>query len=282
MDAVNSRSPVSAVPPGEPPSVNPAFHWTRERWGHALRGHALDALAQHLFTSSQLELPANAGSSERARAWALLEASLGAAGAPLYRVRQVHGPVVRVVRADDVSSRDDRLLPDADAVVSNVRGAVLAVVAADCVPMLLVDPVRGAAAAVHAGWRGTCASVATAAVHAMAETWGTDPADLVAAVGPSIGPDDYDVGESVVEAFREAGHGPHEDAWFVRRGDRLLLDLWRANTDQLRAAGVRDAQLSVAGLSTYAYPGWFESYRRDGLRAGRLVAAIVVPGLSRG
>lgn len=277
MDIVNPGSPATARAVDEPPAAPAAFHWTREGWGHALRARGLEPHAQHLFTSSQLELPANAAAVDRARAWSALAGSLGATAAPMYRVRQVHGAVVRVVRADDPASADATQLPDGDAVVSNVRGSLLAVVVADCVPILLVDPVSRAAAAIHAGWRGTCASVASAAVAAMAASWATDPATLIAAIGPSIGPDDYEVGEALVEAFRDAGHGSRADRWFSRRDARLYLDLWRANADQLLAAGVREDRISVAGMSTFAYPGWFESYRRDGARAGRLVAAIVVP-----
>jgi polyphenol oxidase len=255
-----------------------AFHWTREGWGAALRATPIEAHAKHLFTSSQLRLPANASSADRERAWDAVTASLATPRHSLLRVRQVHGNTVRVARRDDAESVDPGRLPDGDAVVSNVAGMTLAVVVADCVPLLLVDPRRGAAAAVHAGWRGTCAAVTAAAVQAMRDGWGTDAADLWAAIGPSIGPADYEVGESVVEAFRSAGHAAAVPRWFSRGEDeRLRLDLWRANADQLEAAGVDGARIYSAGLSTAAHPGWLESYRRDGAAAGRLAAAIVVP-----
>lgn len=242
----------------------------------AIRSRRLDARAQHLFTSSQLRLPANAPGDERERAWHAVTASVGAPRDRLIRVRQVHGRQVRVVRASD-GIPDPAVLPDGDAIVSNLAGSVLAVVVADCVPVLLVDPRAGAAAAVHAGWRGTCAGVVTAALEAMVEAWGTRPQDLVAAIGPSIGPDDYQVGEALIDAFEQAGHGSSIERWFSRREDMLRLDLWRANVDQLEAAGVPAASISLAAVSTVAYPGWLESYRRDGPAAGRLVAAIVVP-----
>jgi YfiH family protein len=260
----------------EPPPVSPLFHWTREAWGQALRAAPLEAHAQHLFTSAQLQLPAQADTGQRARAWAAVTGSLGATPDRILRVRQVHGRIVRVVRAGDPAP-DPAALPDGDAVVSNVTGAVPAVVVADCVPLLLVDPRRGAAAAIHAGWRGTCAGVAPAAVEAMVEAWGTRPADLVAAIGPSIGAADYPVGESLVEAFEQAGHACAIDRWFSRVSGELRLDLWRANVDQLAAAGIVPSRIAVAGVSTAAHPGWLESYRRDGARAGRLVAAVVVP-----
>ena len=261
-----------------PPRVNPLFHWTRETWGLALRAAPLDAHAQHLFTSAQLRLPAQASHDQRERAWRAVAASLGASRDRVVRVRQVHGRGVRVVEAQD-GPPDTSLLPDGDAIVSNLSGAILAVVVADCVPLLLVDPRLGAAAAIHAGWRGTCAGVTTAAVEAMRKAWGTRPEDVVAALGPSIGPDDYQVGEPLIEAFAQAGHAATLDRWFSRRRGVLRLDLWRANVDQLIAAGVSAERICTAEVSTPAHPGWFESYRRDGPAAGRLVAAVAVPPL---
>jgi YfiH family protein len=251
----------------------------RESWGAALRATPLEPLAKHVFTSSQLRLPANATGEERERAWTAVTESLSAERSGLLRVRQVHGRTVRVARRDDPASADPERLPDGDAIVSNVPGTSLAVVVADCVPLLLVDPRKGAAAAIHAGWRGTCAGVTKAAVQAMREAWETDPADLWAALGPSIGPADYQVGDAVLEAFRQARHGEAITRWFTRGVDSALrLDLWRANIDQLTLAGARPERIFAAGLSTAAHPGWLESYRRDGAAAGRLVAAIAVPG----
>lgn len=247
-----------------------------------MRAQSLDAHTQHLFTSSQLRLPALADDREREFAWQAVTASLGVPRDRLRRVRQVHGRQVRVVRDGDASAMDAAALPDGDALVSNIPGMALAVVVADCVPVLVVDPRLGAAAAIHAGWRGTAAGIATAAIDTMAREWGSRPADLVAAIGPSIGVDDYEVGESLIDAFRDAGHGAAIDHWFTRVDGRVHLDLWRANRDQLEAAGVPPANIVIAGISTAAHPGWLESYRRDGAAAGRLVAAIAVPQMRRG
>ncbi len=274
----NSRGAADAVSTPGPPAVVAPFHWTRESRGAAQRAEPIEVHAKHQFTTSQLRLPANASQEERERAWEALTQSLGVPRQSLLRVRQVHGKEVRVVRRDDPASAGSGQLPDGDAIVSNVPGTMLAVVVADCVPLLLVDPRAGAAAAIHAGWRGTCAGVTRAAVEAMRDAWGTDPADLRAAIGPSIGPSDYEVGDSVFEAFNDAGHGPAAAHWFTRRRDgRLTLDLWRANSDQLVSTGVRTERIFVAGLSTATHTGWLESYRRDGPAAGRLVAAIVTP-----
>lgn len=252
------------------PVPDPAFHWTVEPWGPALRCTPLAAIAQHAFTSRQLKLP-------DAEAWSAATASVGGVPHQVRRVKQVHGNVVRVLRRGDTEAADPGARPDGDAVVSNVAGLLLAVMVADCVPILLADRATGAAAAIHAGWRGTCARVGSTAVDAMRRHFGTDPSDIVAAIGPSIGPDDYVVGEALIDAFQQAGHSAGDLArWFGRRDSRLHLDLWSANRDQLVDAGVPADRVFTCGLSTLAHPGVFDSFRKDGERAGRMAAIIAV------
>ena len=254
-----------------PPQPHAAFHWRREPWGLALRCRDLDRAAQHLFTTRQLALRDD-------ESWRLATASLGSSPDRLMRVTQVHGNSVRVLRRDEVADRAAGLRPEADAIVANQPGLVLAVVVADCVPILIADPVRGAAAAVHAGWRGTCAQVAPAAIAAMERQFGTNPADVVAAIGPSVGPDDYEVGASLIDAFATAGHSAqHIERWFIRTTPKPHLDLWLANADQLAAAGLRRDHIFISRLSTVAHPSVFESYRVDGEHAGRMAGLIVVP-----
>src|SRR5688572_5344023 len=254
-----------------PPLPDAAFDWRREPWGLALRCRALDGAAQHLFTSRQLALP-------DAESWRVATASLGATPDRLMRVKQVHGNSVRVLQRGEVPADASQQRPDADAIASNQAGLVLAVTVADCVPILIVDRVRGAAAAVHAGWRGTCAQVAAAAIAVMQREFGTNPADVKAAIGPSVGPDDYEVGDALIEAFAKAGHSPQQiDRWFIRTTAKPRLDLWRANADQLAASGLRRDHIFTCGLSTVAHRAMFHSYRLDGERAGRMAGLIVVP-----
>jgi YfiH family protein len=254
------------------PQPDAAFHWRREAWGEALRCRGLDPSAQHLFTSRQPALPDPEG-------WRQALASLGAAPERLMRVKQVHGNAVRVLRRGEVPADAAEQRPDGDAIASNEPGLALAVMVADCVPMLIADPVRGAAAAVHAGWRGTCAQVVRAAVEVMTREFGSDPDDLRAAIGPSAGPEDYEVGEQLLDEFVSGGHRPEDiDRWFRRDGARPHLDLWRANADQLRQGGVPDDHIYICGLSTVSNPAVFHSYRVDGEKAGRMAGLIVVPG----
>ena len=253
------------------PQPDSTFHWTSEGWGDALRCRELDAAAQHVFTSRQLALPDDA-------AWRAALVSVGATPDRLMRVKQVHGNAVRVLRRGAVPDDASTLRPEGDAIVSNQPGLALAVMVADCVPILLCDPIRGAAAAIHAGWCGTCARVARSAVTAMQTAFGCDPLDVIAAIGPSAGPDDYEVGASLIEAFLAAGHTRTDvDRWFIHSGAKPHLDLWSANRDQLVASGVHAEHIHVCGLSTVSHPEVFDSYRVDGERAGRMAGLIVVP-----
>jgi copper oxidase (laccase) domain-containing protein len=116
----------------------------------------------------------------------------------------------------------------------------------------------------------------------MRHEFGSRPEDLIAAIGPSVGPDDYEVGDNVIAAFADAGHPAADiDRWFIRSKmsapGKLHLDLWRANTDQLIAAGMTADRVFSCGLSTVAHPDVFASYRVMGERAGRMAGLVVVP-----
>jgi polyphenol oxidase len=253
------------------PAPGAGFRWTRESWGDALRCDPLAAHAQHVFTSKQLPLPA-------AESWRAALASVHSTPERLMRVKQVHGNAVRVLKRGAVAVDATAERPDGDAIVSNEPGLALAVMVADCNPILIADPKRGAAAAVHAGWRGTCARIAPTAIEVMRREFGSDPRDLIAAIGPSVGPDDYEVGEALIDAFAGAGHPNADlDRWFVRTRGKLRLDLWTANRDQLVAAGLRPDTIYLCGLSTVSHPDLLDSYRAAGAAAGRMAGIIVVP-----
>jgi len=275
---VNAGSPPEPPEPDRPPAPGAAFHWVHDGWEPALRCVPLESVAQHLFTSRQRAFPA-APATDRADRWERVAGRLGIRPERLMRVKQVHGRGVRVVRRGEVAPGQSAERPEADALVSNAPGVALLVQVADCVPILIADGRVGAVAAVHAGWRGTCEGIAGAAVEALVREFGCHPPDMVAALGPSIGPDDYEVGDALIETFRQAGHGSSLGRWFRRTNTdgAVHLDLWRANLDQLRAAGVPGGAVHRAELSTSRYPRWFESYRRDGAAAGRMAALIVAP-----
>src|SRR5258705_7800938 len=226
-------------------AVPDTFYWTDETWGAALRCRPLEPIAQHLFTTRQLQLPSSA-------AWQVAPA-IGVPPGRVVSLNQVHGREVVTVRrqvAADVLNAMQQERPRADALVSDATDVALVVRAADCVPLLIGDPRTGAAAAVHAGWRGTAARVAVAAVEALARDFGSRPGDLVVAIGPAIGSCCYEVGSDLVDAFAAAGHERYLiDRWFMTpRDQRMRLDVPGANRDQLMPAGGGEGDIHASRL----------------------------------
>lgn len=255
------------------PDIPATFRWTVEPWGPALRCRPLEDVAPHLFTTRQLDLSADEG-------YRALAASLG--GRDVVTLTQVHGAVVTVIRRGD---RRPHGRPEADVLVSDDPDAALAVRAADCVPLLMADPVTGTVAAVHAGWRGTAARAAVAALGALRREFGVEPSRVIAAIGPSIGPCCYEVGAELVDAFAAAGHERYLiERWFATPppprgsrpgpGRRLRLDVAGANRDLLVLAGVSGSNIHLAGLCTAMHLRLLTSYRAEKENAGRIAGVI--------
>jgi YfiH family protein len=232
-----------------------------------LRCRPLADVAEHFFTDGSLELR------ERTEEWNAVAAFAGVRPANLLLLRQVHGVAVVVA---DASRTTEWTRPDADAVVSDDPTSALVVRVADCAPILLADRRQRIVAAVHAGWRSTMQRIACAAVESMRRHFGSDPSDLLVAMGPSLGVCCGEMGEEVVEAFRAAGHSEASiERWFERaEGRRPHFDLWRANRDQLAEAGVPVSQTFSADLCTRTHADRFHSYRAQGQHAGRMAAVI--------
>lgn len=256
------------------PAVPASFYWTQLPCGLVLKCRPLEAIAPHLFTTRELPL---AGAADWQRVGAALNARRVAT------LNQVHGRGVVAIRR---GSPPPAGRETGDVLVANDPAVAVAVRAADCVPLLLADATSGAVAAVHAGWRGTAAGVATAAVEALNREFGASPENLVAAIGPSIGICCYDVGSELVDAFAAAGHARNLiDRWFVtqdpgsgsRARPRLRLDLVGANRDQLVLAGVPERQIHACGLCTAMRLDLLTSYRAEKEGAGRIAGVIMAP-----
>jgi hypothetical protein len=190
--------------------------------------------------------------------------ALSVDGSRACTVWQVHG-VDTVIANGPVRGR--RWLSHADAMITDRGDTPLVMRYADCVPLLLYDPVRRVIGLAHAGWRGTVQGMATHVVRAMTQAYGSQPADIQAGIGPSIGPERYQIGEEVVTAVQ--GYFGTLDGLIRRdpQGDTAYLDLWAANTCDLRRAGVE--QIEVAGLCTAERIDEFFSHRAEHGRTGR-------------
>jgi YfiH family protein len=219
-------------------------------------------------------------------------AAVGARKMPLVALRQFHSDVIHVAAAPCAAA------PKADALITSTPGLLLGVQTADCVPILLADTRRRVVAAIHAGWRGTLARIAVKTLGRMTMEFGTRPRDVVAGLGPAIGRCCYEVGPEVAQAF--AAQFPRAADWFdgpfeqLAHGEeplwlpwltmmppghllpppRVQLDLRASNRWQLIDAGVPEKQIAGSVLCTACRTALLFSYRREGGKTGRLMAAI--------
>lgn len=192
---------------------------------------------------------------------------------------QVHGADVRVVKTLREASGTPGTPGETercDALITDAARILLGVKTADCVPVLLGDARTGAVAAIHAGWRGTLATILSRALERMREEYGTNPQDVRAAIGPAARACCYEVGADVIEAFRERFTEAGE-LFAPTRAGHALIDLHKANRQQLVSAGISAERIHTAPLCTMCRTDLFFSYRREKKlygRVGRLMAVI--------
>jgi YfiH family protein len=198
-----------------------------------------------------------------------VSAAFGVARADLVSPNQRHTANAERVRAE----HRGHIFTNTDTLLTNESGVPLLLRYADCTPVLLYDPRHRAFAVVHSGWRGTVAGAIPAAVAAMAREFGTDPKDLVAGIGPAIGPCCYEVGDEVVDAVRSTFREP--EALLPRNGStRRHFDLWAANSRWLVDAGVRHVE--VAEICTACHMDEFFSYRGGKGKTGHFGAFMML------
>lgn len=194
----------------------------------------------------------------------------------LTSVWQVHCDDVKTVASTaDAERTEDR----ADAIVSDLPGILAGVKTADCVPILLGDPKNRAYAAVHSGWRGTSKLIARRAVQIMHDTYGSDPADLICAIGPAALCGNYEVGADVIESISQTFRD-HERYFTPTREGHALVDLHLANEDLLADSGVNRANIFKAPLCTMERTDLFFSYRVEKAKYGRTGRLMSVIGLA--
>lgn len=190
--------------------------------------------------------------------------------ASVYDVWQVHG--VEVAIAEVPRSAESPHL-QADAILTDNPGLTLMMRFADCVPIMLHDPVRKVAGIAHAGWMGTVRGTVRFAVEAMQQHYGSNPADILAAIGPSIGPDHYEVGSDVVIQVKQA-FGSDASNLLSSSAGPMKFDLWAANRLLLEQAGV--SQVEMAGVCTACHIEDWYSHRAEKGRTGRFGAIIAL------
>jgi YfiH family protein len=196
-------------------------------------------------------------------------AALGRSPESVFDVWQVQSDQVLLAEAPRGSSSPMQ----ADAIICNRPEITLLMRFADCVPILLFDPVQSAIGTVHTGWLGTVRKVAAATVARMQQSFGSRPADLIACIGPSIGPEHYPVGPEVVEQVRRA-FGLQADRHLRPRDGEVCFDLWSANHSLLAEAGVGTIEQSQ--VCTACHPEDWYSHRGAGGKTGRFGAAMTL------
>jgi YfiH family protein len=199
-----------------------------------------------------------------ASAAADVAAALGLRGAAF--LDQVHGCDIRCVRGGGLAGTGDGLITD-------VPGVGLMGRSADCPLILAADRARRAVGVAHASWRATVGGIAPRLIRSLQQHFNTRPQDVVACICPSAGPCCYRVGRDVADAA-DRGIGPHARAFLHARDGETFFDLWAANADQLRRAGVAREDVHVAGICTICRNDLFPSYRVEGDAAGRFLAVI--------
>ncbi len=193
--------------------------------------------------------------------------------AAIVTARQTHSVNIRIVTEEDMGkgvSRDNDIT-DTDGLITNCANIPLVVFYADCVPILMCDSKVGVVAAVHSGWRGTASGIVKNAVEIMRDRFGSDPGNIKAAIGPSIGPCCFEVGEEVAEHFdKELVH--------PLGNEKYTVDLWEANRQMLMQSGVTSGNIDVFEMCTMCNCDTLYSYRSHGEKTGRMGAFIMLRG----
>jgi YfiH family protein len=190
---------------------------------------------------------------------------------------QNHGSDIKIIdetfiQLSDIEQKE--YLYGVDALISNTQGICIGVTTADCVPIFIYDPILQVIAVIHAGWRGTCAGIAEKTIRKMIELFNCDATNLQVVIGPSISPENYTVGEELIEKFTESGFPTQ--LIFKKTNEQIHLDLWKANTWLIENTGVPANQIEIYGKCTYTDHNNFYSARRLGIKSGRMLSGILL------
>ncbi|HUI44827.1 MAG TPA: peptidoglycan editing factor PgeF [Nitrospirota bacterium] len=225
----------------------------------------------HVFTTRNNSLGARNRGIKSPSDWDVVADLFNITADRVVTANQAHGDVVVIV--DDHSYRLMHTT-EADAMITSTPGIAIGVETADCVPALLIDPTIPAVAAVHAGWRSTVKNIVRKTVKLMHDRLGSDPTQLIAAFGPAIGPECYEVDEPVMGPVREA-FPFWKDVASPRGQEKWSLDLVKANRMELLQAGVEERNIHSLGICTACRRDLFYSFRAEG-RTGRMLSVVMI------
>lgn len=228
------------------------------------------------YNSLNLGLHTNDNSDQVLANRSLLAEATGIAKENFLYASQVHSGDVKIIDSMAIENGILSQNPRTDATITNLPCICLIVMVADCVPVLLFDPVKRVIAVIHAGWRGTVHQIASITVRTMAEHFGCDPADIIAGIGPSIGPCCYEVGEDVRD-FVSQSFGTTE-GYLIRKNvsPKPYFDLWYANHKQLTDNGLKSENIETSEICTQCHSDIFFSSRASGGVTGRFAAGICI------
>lgn len=229
----------------------------------------------HAFTTRENGLGARSSGFKSPGDWDLMARAFSIRPERLVTVNQVHGDVVVVV--DEKNFGDVKALK-ADALITRSPELAIGVETADCVPILLYDPDTPAVAAVHAGWRSTVQKIVRKTVQLMQREFGSDISRMIAAIGPAIGPECYEVDEPVMDPVKEA-FPFWEEAASLRSAGRWSLDLVKLSRLELTRFGLKADRVHSLGLCTSCSREQFYSFRAEG-RTGRMLSVIMIKACS--
>lgn len=185
--------------------------------------------------------------------------------------KQTHSTNFRIINAENLMEPAD----DTDALITDMKDIAIAVMSADCVPVLLYDPIHHVVAAIHAGWKGTVGGIVKNVLDAMMKKWNTDPKDLIAGIGPSICAKNYEVGKEVIEKVK-LGFPDYKELLSDFSGEKAHLDLWKANVAWLQNAGVPEQSIEIMGICTFENHDRFFSARYFKNQTGRFAGVIKI------
>lgn len=234
---------------------------------------ALDKAAgiRHAFTTRHGGQGARNNGVKQPEDWTAVAQAFGIHLDRVVTVDQVHGE--NIITVDDLNYRDIRAA-HADAMITAVQGIAIGVETADCVPVLLFDPVKPAVAAVHAGWRSTIKKIVQKTVHRMHEEFRSEPSRMIAAIGPAICPACYEVDDPVMGPVQES-FSFWQDVAAPRANGTWSLDLVKANKLELMQIGLPEKNIHSLGMCTACRKDLFYSFRVEG-KTGRILSAIML------